>query len=264
MSKWNKVDPSKMKQLAESTQGGGGDFGEWLKLTSGVTQLRITPPWSDEGSPYRKLINHNGPFNSPFMTPEGKRVAPLCLRYVFASGNEHLFEICEAGGKLSGEDKTLFEEFGCPLCHLPQNLMATGNKDAANQHWPRTQFIWNVIKREDGKLYKWSCSKKIATPIEATFNLYPALFDPKDGRDFQITATGEGKNRRYEAPVFMPTNSDLAFEGNLNNLDDAMLIGVRGFDELVSLVVNNNTIVPNETKLNADLLEYAVAKGIIE
>lgn len=258
-----KVDPKKMKQLAEDAkpQSGGNDFGEWLKLNAGDTTLRICPPWSKEGTPYRKLVSHNGPFKAPFVTGEGKRVAPLCFRYLF--GNDHLAELALDAGKVGPDDSKLFAEFGCPLCVLPQTLNKAGAKDDANQHWPRTQYIWNVINRADGKLYKWSCSKKLATPIEATFKLYDQLFDPTEGRDFTVHATGEGSKRRYDPPVFMPFNSDLGFEGKLNDLDDVMLIGIRSFDALIELAATNNTSFPITDRLTEGMIEYAEAKGII-
>jgi hypothetical protein len=253
-----------MKTLADNAEKkdtGSKDFGEWLKLESGETTLRICPPWSAEGSPFRKLRNHNGPFKTPYMTPEGKRVAPLCFDFLFSASQAHLAEI--AAPKLGKDDRKLFEEYGCPMDCLAQYLVKHEDKKAASGWWPRTQFIWNVINRANGGLYKWSCSQKIATPIEAMFKMYQQVFDPEEGRDFTIKATGEGSDRRYEAPVFHPYNSPLDFDGELNDLDDVALIGVRPFDEVLGLVISNHTNIPLENKLSAGLIDYAEAKGMI-
>lgn len=261
-----KVDPEKMKQLAEDakpSEGGGGNFGEWLKLHTKENVLRVAPPWSEEGSPFRKLLSHNGPFRSPFMTAEGKRVAPLCLRYLFATDQQHLADIALDAGKITADDEKLVKEYGCPMCQLPITLKADKKDKEAANHWARTQYIWNVVNREDGKLYKYSCSKKIATPIEAMFKMYPQVFDPVEGRDMTVVATGENETRRYDPPVFAPFNSPLEYEGELNDLDDVMLIGVRGFDEVLALAINNNTTVPIETRLSSGMIDYAEAKGLI-
>lgn len=265
------VDPKAMKALADDAEqaktGGGKDFGEWLKLKAEETVLRICPPWSEEGSPFRKLINHNGPFKTPYMTPEGKRVAPLCFRFLFNSENEHLAE--KAAAKLGKDDKALFEEYGCPMCAMPQGIMKDTSIDSkaakkkASGWWPKTQFIWNVIERSTGGLYKWSCSTKIATPIKSQWKLYPALFDPEEGRDLTIVGKDTENGRRYDPPQFHPFNSPLDFDGELNDLDDVMLVGVRPFDEVLALVISNHTDIPIEVRLNDGLIDYAQTKGMI-
>lgn len=257
MSEYYTVDPKAMAELAESVKktGGSGGGGEWLKMKAEDYDLRVLPPWSDQGLTHRVIRNHNGPFTSPFKTEDGYRVAPLCLRFLFSQ--EDLSKICYEAEKITVRDYDLFQEYGCPMDKLPEYYMSQDDRDSASPHWPRIQYLWNVLNRGDGKVYKYSSSQKVFTAINTQYKLDPDLFSPTEGRDFLITATGENETRRYSTPAFYPKPRAIPDGLKLYDLDAAMLKGVRTFDEIMWLVVNNNTNIPLEHRLTPALIGYA-------
>jgi hypothetical protein len=226
------------KQAALENEGAkkGGFSGDnqWLKMEAGSYTLRIGPPWSDAGLPTRKLVNHHG------FTIDGKQRAPMCYRFIFE--NEDIAKILVKINALSVEDWKAFKKYGCPGCILPQRIADQQGQDAARELWPRTQFLWNVVNRKDGKLYSWSTSTKIYEVIRTNFKMDNDLFHPEKGRDLMIEATGSGMARRYGAPVFSPKSSPLGLDPYKPfNLDTAMAKGVITFAEFVAAVVANKT-----------------------
>lgn len=258
MSNYYTVDASAMAALADSVKkpAGGGGTGEWLKMQEGSYDLRIMPPWSDQGTVFRAIRNHNGPFTKPYKNAEGYRKAPMCFKFIFSQ--EDISSILAERDVLTPDDFALYKEHGCPCCKIPEGLMAKGLKDEANDWWPRTQYLWNVLDVISGKVFKWSTSKRIQETIETQYALNPNLFDPVKGRSFMIKATGEGKNRRYSTPAFYPEDSALPEGLTVYDLDAAMIKGVQTFNDMLSMVVNNHTQEFSlEERLTPGLISYA-------
>lgn len=263
MSGYYTVDPKAMATLAEQAKktGGGGGGGEWLKMKAEDYNLRVCPPWSEQGFTSRMIRNHNGPFTSPFKTEDGYRCAPLCLKFLFSQ--DDISQICFDAEKITTKDYELFKEYGCPMCKLPEHYMSEDDRDAASPHWARLQYMWNVLNRGDMRVYKYSSSQKVFKTIDTQYKLDPDLFSATEGRDFLITATGENKERRYSTPAFHPKPSAIPDGLKLYDLDKAMLKGVRGFDEIMWLVVNNNLNVPIEERLTPALIQYAEGINLV-
>src|SRR5438874_12066975 len=88
----------------------------WLKFTPGTHRIRLCPPWSNEGSPVRMIINHNG-----YKNKEGFQRNPLCFNYVF--NNENIINALKKGANINGqidwsktvikpEDIKFFQQYG--------------------------------------------------------------------------------------------------------------------------------------------------------
>jgi len=244
--------------LAESAFS-NDDRVNWLKMNApGDYVIRIMPPWSEEGSPGRKLLSHSEPFGRSlilkFTTDDGEKkeinVAPLCLDYVF--NNPVIRDICFEKEALTSKDEKLFKVYGCPLDILPRQLKKAGDYDKKVHagYWGRTQILFNVMlvsgplanDEPVGKIYKWSCSRKRYEDMQGYMSR-TNIFKPTSDKDLLITAKGpKDKSRRYSSPQFVDGDklSRLVKDvDELPNLDEDMIRGVRTFEEMVELLKTN-------------------------
>lgn len=234
-----------------------GDSKNWLKLSVGTYTLRITPPWNEEGLPFRKRVNHND-----YVNPDGRRCSPLCLDYVFSTPGTAQYLVQK--NLLSRKDYDSWSKHKCPMCQLATAIKALGRKDpVAYNLFPKTAYMWNVINRGQrteefpgGRLFKWNTSKKFFDAVQAQFGVYPDLFDELKGFDFMLTATGENMQRRYSAPTFIPSPSALNYDGEPYDLNDALAVGVKTFMEILECMAVTPAVAPLLLQAGIDVKQF--------
>jgi hypothetical protein len=273
------VNDTAVKGLAESAFS-GDDRVKWLKMNApGDYVLRIMPPWSEEGSPGRKLLSHSEPYGRSlklsFTTDAGEEktinVAPLCLDYIFNNeidGKKVIRNICFEREWLTEKDEKLFKVYGCPLDILPRQLKKAGDYDKKVHagYWGRTQVLFNVLlisgpaanDEPVGKIYKWSISRTRYEDMEGYMSR-TNIFSPRSNKDLFIKATGpKDKSRRYSSPQFIDGDTLQKVTKNIEelpDLDEDMGRGVRTFETLVELVKTNRLDWPDPMKLG-DLAKF--------
>lgn len=254
----NALADQKNAPISERYSGSSNQASEWLSMKpAGDYTVRIAPPWSEEGTPARKLVLHQDPFGSNLIyrwtNEDGEEkewnVSPLCLDYVFA--NENIARILVDQKRLSSSDYEKHQDYGCPLCILARNLQRSGQYDRKVHaaYWGRSRYIFNVqvIDTPDGadekvgELYKWGCSTTAFEDVEGSFARDPLLFDPVKGRNLVIEAKFEKSAKRRYNLEFLPDRTPFTFSGELHDLDDAMAKGVKTFDQMVSMLEYNRT-----------------------
>ena len=244
MGKFHSVNTEAMHQQFQDQQESKSVGNDWLKLKEGQHRLRIAPPWSEEGVPCRKIVNFHG------YEEGGKRCAPLSLRYIF--DNPSIARILANKKLITKTDLDLWKKHGDPMEKLAQTLKAVlpeGDFKKLEKPWPKTQFLFNVVNRAGGKVYKWSQSSKFYETIMQQAAFSPLIFDAEKGNDFIITATGESLNRRYSVPLMIPQSCPLNIPDDVQlfNLDEVMAAGVKTFQQCVTLI----------TQCKADWLQMA-------
>jgi hypothetical protein len=234
---FRKVNPEALQKAFASEPKGSSDKANWLKLPTGTATLRICPPFADDGIPWRRNVNFQNLKNS-----EGKDIMPTSFDFIF--GNRTLATyLCKTVKKLTQVDFDLWKKHGDPMRKLAEAVQATGRKDdKAKGLWPRTTYLFNILNRQDGKVYKWSQSKKTFEAVELNFLVNPNIFDANAGHDFMITASGDGKARRYTTPVFVSQPSPLNYDGELFNLDEAVAKGVRTYHEVLESMASTPSL----------------------
>lgn len=224
------------KQMAEDKQGGGDSA--WLKLAEGTHTLRICPPFAEDGVPYRKAeIFQN------LTGQDGKKIHPLSFDFFFSNGRLAKYLVQQK--KVTKIDFDLWKKHGDPLKKLAEAVSTLGDKsEGAKKLWPSKKFFFNVVNRQDGKVYKMQQSKKFFEAVEAQFKMSPNLFDPNTGFDFMITATGSGFQRRYSAPIFIQNPTPLNTQGTLHNLDDVLANSVYGYHVVLEAMASTVALQP--------------------
>lgn len=81
----------------------------------------------------------------------------------------------------------------------------------------KTEYLWNVVNRADGKLYVWSTTEKLFEAVVEHARFSP-ICDADKGNDLILTTSGEGSRRRYSAPLCIPQSCPLGYNGELFNL----------------------------------------------
>lgn len=213
----------------------------WLKLPEGPSRLRICPPWSEAGLPCQKITTFNN------VTDGDKKTSILSYQYIFESPS--VMKYLGTQQLISRADYDAWSKHGDPflvVAKRAKEVLTEGEYKKAKDLWPRTSFVWNIINRKDPsnpKVFKWSSSKKFYEAVMLQAGFCPNLFDPEQGFDFMITATGEGGtlNRRYGPPMFIPQPTALGMkdDDNLYNLDKELAQSVRPFAEYVQLLISN-------------------------
>lgn len=232
---------------------------KWLKLDIGTHHLRLAPPWSDEGIPYRSIEQHHG------FTYDDKKVAPICLDFIFIDKDRAKRVITSRA--LNKEDFEKVKQHGCPMCNIATALVKmkkkTDKDDKDYQKFARKKaYMFNVVVRDpknkdrDNQPFIWSKSQTFFDQVMTALEPYPDLFDVKKGNDFSINATGEGLNRKYSPPYFYneKTPLNLAKGAKLHDLDEALEIGVKTFDEIVEMCRHNHTTAVKRSGI--DLNDY--------
>jgi len=235
----------------------------WLKLEIGTHHLRLGPPWSEEGLPFRATEQHHG-----FMY-DGRKVAPVCLDFIFLDKDrvKRLFQ----AGILGKDDMAKVSEHGCPMCNIATALVKLKKKsdkdDKDFQKFARKKaYMFNVVVRDPknkerhNQPFAWSKSQtfydQVIAVMESGNKAFSDLFDAKKGNDFSISRSGEGLNTTYSAPIFYSekTPLNLAKGSKLHDLDEALASGVRTFDEIVEICRTNHTTVVKRSGI--DLNDY--------
>jgi hypothetical protein len=275
------VNQTAIKGLAQSAFTGDGRV-NWLKMTvPGDYVFRIMPPWSEEGSPGRKLLSHSEPYGRSlklrYTDDNGEKkeinVAPLCLDYIFNyvdpdTGKKTIRDICFDRGWLTEKDEKLFKVYGCPLDILPRQLKKSGEYDKKVHagYWGRTQILFNVMlisgpegnPEPAGRIYKLSLSKSKYEDMESYMSRVN-IFGANSDKDVLLTATGpKDSSRRYKSPQFIDGDKLSKLTKDLEelpDLDEDMGKGVRNFETLVELVKTNRMDWPDKMKLG-DLAKF--------
>lgn len=247
----------------------------WLKLKQGSHTLRLCPRWNDEtievdgekvSIPYRTAEQH------PMFTKGDKKYVPQCLDFIF--NDENLTKKAYLAGVISKEDYDKWEITGCPMCVIANALLqvreadSRKNKTAKKDDKDFQKFIsskryyYNILVRPENKVYMAGKSQEFQDTISAAVaGPYPDLFDAKNGHDFQTNATNEGQQRRYSPPMIFPkgTPLNMAKGEKLYDLDDAVIGGIRTYDELVDLIMTNHTIIVQRS--GVDLNQFTNFNG---
>lgn len=215
----------------------------YLKLTQGMHQLRFCPPWSEEGSPCRMIVQHG-----EFKDKEGNKRFPLCYQYVF----DNISTIAKALVKrnlIQQADADMYQKMGCIFCGVSNIIKQTQGKQA-NKAFAKTSFFWNVVNRKDNKVYIFRTSGSAYDTILQFFGLYPNMFNPDNGIDFMITATGENLQRRYiYNAINNPTPIGIDLK-ELHDLDTAMGEGYKNLNEAIELILNTYPQMMNILGIN--------------
>lgn len=254
------ADRFKKEPKAKFVGNNSGDI-LWMKFEPKVYTLRLCPPWNEEaeeeGLPFRRLEQHHG-----FTMPDGKKVAPICLSFIFS--DEKVTRRLAKVGVLTEEDFKKTDKLGCPMCKVAELLLSKTKKNVSDDESkdyqkfaPRTSWMFNIINREDNIARVWGANQKFFKAIQETIEVKPLIFDPKKGSDFKLKVEGEGLNRRYGTPIFYEekTPLGLAKGAKLNDLDKGLEIGVKNFSTVVELVRRNHTTIVKRSGIN--LNQYA-------
>lgn len=234
----------------------------WIKLQAGTYDMRLCPTWDENRvAPYLMVEQHHG-----FTDSENKKRSPICLGQIMAS--QELATKMKSLEVITKKDFDLVNKHGCPFC-LIANKLISGKfpKDDISKFQVKASYWWNVVVRPRGKdrIYNgietnkplmWSRSRQFFDQVRNNLNIYPDLFDEKKGNDFQITATGDGLNRRYTSPIFYPDKRplNLGKGTSINDLYQAMAYGVKSFEQCVELIASNHTATVKRSGVNLNKL----------
>lgn len=217
-----------LKQSAEYTS----SENIYLKMTQGVHQLRLCPPWSSEGTPCRMLYHHSG-----FQDKDGNKKLPLCYDYVF-NNIPTIGKVLNEQKLIKQNDVDVYRKIKCIFCRVGEIIKNMQGK-AANQTYPKKRYMWNIIDRKDGKNYVWGTSDTVFKNLLMFYSAYPALFNVDSGLDLSITATGEKLQRKYMIQVInnpTPLNYPV---NEIHNLDIVMGEGYKNMNEAIELIMSS-------------------------
>jgi len=156
--------------------------GVYFKPLEGKNQIRILPPWNDEGYPFHEECFHYG------LKREGKNVSVPGPHPVIMKAIKKL----EKSGK---EDSKLAKRLA-----------------------PRTKFYANILDRKSKKIMVWGFSRKILSTI-LSYMADPDwgdITDIEEGHDLIIERTGQNLDTKYEIRI-KPKPSELG-DVNLDEL----------------------------------------------
>ena len=206
---------------------------QYLKLSAGIHQIRFCGPWNATcNTPIRFALNH-GSFDFPLKDKDGFGRQPLCMKYVFENPDIVNALISKLTKEKIVADYNIFTKEGCLGCRLQEIFKNSGKKIK----FLKPNYYTNVILRSDGKCYVWNTPGAALDAIKMIYPMYPDLFDPNKGIDFNVSATGEKLSRKY---VVSPINSPCPQgSAELHDLDQVMADGYRSYSEMIELI--NNT-----------------------
>lgn len=228
---------SKAKQIDQSALSRGsmptdGTTSSYLKMVEpGTYKLRILPMGNYiDNLPFKEVVRHE----LRSISNEGSRITlwSLCWDFI-QKEREGIARPLAKMQKLFKEDSEKYRQYGCPICQFRQALWNEANgirdkiaakpiKEMASAVGPRVKYLWNVIARNDGNVYVYSCSKTIGETIIGQMDTYREnkinVLDLRTGYDFQITAEGpNNENRRYKSPMFLAIPKP-AVKGNAGDI----------------------------------------------
>ena len=190
-----KTNMNALKNEQSNFEQGGGN--NWMKLVDGKNVIRILPPWSEEGSIFRRVGFHRPP----------GRISEKVVCPNFTTGGET-----------------------CPICKKGRQVFQKHGKDVSKHYLVQKRAYLNVLdmKKADGVPYILECGPSILNPILNFMSETDSddLVDPNKGFNILINRKNDGGFTKYE-PMVMPKVYDLAAHGydvdtilgNLNNLD---------------------------------------------
>ena len=240
-----KIDLDKVKQIFDDVNSAGGT-GVWRFIPKpGETQLRLMPPWTEEGDwanlPMRRIFVH-------WIGSGSNADKRICLK------------------------KTFGEE--CPVCDEAAKLRATGDPaDAAlaSDLRPQEKYISNVIDiadpvfdSGDPKVQLWEYGPMIYNKL-ATYIMdaeYGDITDPDEGFTIKLTRKGKGQMDttyeircarkscsigEYNAPGGTLLDQDAFLEAmidldNIGERDDKF--AQLSYEEMQGWYMNNSDIAP--------------------
>jgi hypothetical protein len=227
------VDPATVAAAAAAAMGGKrkGDT-NYLKLNAKDTQIRILP-----GDPLFVVVRQN------MTKTAGRFNTSLDFGSIF--DNVELHNAALAQQRITADDFEKFQQFGDPFTGTMMAIRDAEIKlPKGKAFWPGSKVLFNVINREDNKVYLWEASK---TAFEAIMTLvgsvdketgefsagqYPELFDADTGFDIIVTGNGlEGMARRYKAFTPVRESSEVGeFEGEPYSLIEKAALKVQDWD----------------------------------
>lgn len=225
---------------------------KWLKLKSGRNAIRLLPLLASGDPSFIETSNH--PFMKiPRLDGSIGTVSPVCLEFLFAE-NEHCNSLCLDGiksGKIIENDldkaESLQNKYGagsCPICVVTRKLHKI-DKTKTTEYFPRNRAFTIVKDRLDNsepkKLWFFSASITIWRDFQTQANLMEQhnifVNDYDEGRDFNFSLEGQGRNSEYKGIMFSPVPSSFGeIEGDLLDLKKEWLLGVRGYNDFVDIV----------------------------
>lgn len=218
------------RKAQESAASGGS--GNWFKPAVGPSKVRICPPWSPVlGLPFREIVHHQ------LKDKEGKLCMPVAFDYVF--NDPYVFKYLVRANKVDKADYRQWKRHGDPMTELGKIVKNNTDKEtyqALPRLFPQTRYLWNLVFRGDRQLYIYGSSSTFYKTVISLWEYNPNMLHPRDGQDLIISATGEGKARRYGAPMLVPQSSPAKIPRKLFDLDEAMSIGYRGYIEVLQLM----------------------------
>ena len=167
------------------------ESGLFFQLKAGKNEMRILPPWNDDGMFYHESVIHYG-----FMV-EGKNRAYPCLKFL-------------------GEKK-------CPACDLFARLSQGDKEDQkiARNLRPTAKFFVNVVPKGSENVKIFALKPKMLKQILGYMadDDWGDVTDPEEGHNIVIEKEGEGLMTRYEVRV-KPKPTGIEVEDWENKLHD--------------------------------------------
>jgi hypothetical protein len=244
------INPHSLASLQKTKQEYSSSESIYLKLPAGLHQLRICPPWSQEGSVCRMIVSH-----SNYKNKDGNLRMPLCYRYCFTEENIAL-EL-KKRNVIKPEDLKYYGQFGCVYCRISDAKKAMEGKKA-NTTFARSAYFWNVINRTDGKVYVFRTGSGLLDAVTMMYGMYNKFFDINEGFDIMVNAVGEKLQRRYTYnPISNPTKLGVELD-KLHDLDNVMADGYTNLSEALELIVASYPQMVQLLSLNT----MAVPQGV--
>jgi len=175
----------------------GGGLSGFFNPKVGPNEIRILPPWSDSGLPFKEVVVHFG------IGPESQTVA--CLRPFRKR---------------------------CYICEQVSKLWSSGleqDQDTARRIGRANRYLWNIIDLQEPEkgVQILSCGVKLFEQIWAYFadEEWGDLTNPDSGYDLTIVREGLGLKTRYTSVRLRrnPTKlQNMEWLESLNDLDKAL------------------------------------------
>lgn len=220
-SDWGNIDYEKIRQedIASKERQQNNRYGDasgkstdYLKMPEGMNTLRILPVGNKEEQKYfKKFRRHELPM---IQAGHQNTIFVLCWKHL-AQNKVGLANRLAAEQRLSEDDAKLYRRFGCPICKAQDGLIASGRipKETTNRLWPGEKYLFNVINRNDNKVYVWTASMTQGELVTASVDKFMKAglnpLDIRSGFDYEILATGNKLSRRYKNGMFMPIPTPL-------------------------------------------------------
>lgn len=261
MSKFFEMNESKFEST-ETKQNNSFAKINYFKPNVGDNQIRICPPYSEDGLNFQLVKAHPMLSLQNDETGQIQTVNPVCLDFLFANEERcrNLLKIAINKEIIKKEDLQLHKDnSGCPICKIAidawkkvEGYKAKGDKEnaknfseIAKRASTQEKFFFNIIDRKDGELKVFNCSGHIFEDIKKEHKLVKEerinIFDHKNGRDAILTKKQTGARISYEID-FVRKSSPLGFEGELINLDMIAVFGIKDYITMLDVINSTNSL----------------------